>query len=126
MISTGRLHVFCAALFALPLFLGAQSALPAARQQEIEKLVAMEMSRQNIPGLSVAVAVGGELAWSAGYGFADLENFVPAKAQTMFRLASISQGVFKRNLDGIGSAEPSTDNSGARILAETALAVLDR
>ena len=43
-----------------------------------------------------------------------------------FRLASISQGVFKRNLDGIGAAAASTDNSGTRVLAETGLAVLNR
>jgi hypothetical protein len=34
--------------------------------------------------------------------------------------------VFKRNLDGVGADDPGTDNSEARILAETALAVLDR
>lgn len=45
---------------------------------------------------------------------------------SLFRLASISQGVFKRNLDGIGTREPSTDNSGVWTLAETALAVLRR
>ncbi|HEX5378791.1 MAG TPA: phosphotransferase [Phenylobacterium sp.] len=47
-------------------------------------------------------------------------------AFSLFRLASISQGVFKRNLDGIGTREPSTDNSGVWTLAETALAVLRR
>lgn len=67
--------------------------IPAARQQEIEKLVAQEMSRQNMPGISIAVAVGGELVWSAGYGFADLENFVPAKPLTMYRLASVSKPI---------------------------------
>ena len=73
--------------------LSAQGLLPPARQQEIEKLVAQEMSRQNLPGLSIAVAVNGELAWSAGYGLADLENFVPAKALTMYRLASVSKPI---------------------------------
>jgi aminoglycoside phosphotransferase (APT) family kinase protein len=47
-------------------------------------------------------------------------------AFSMFRLASIGQGVFKRNLDGIGTREPSTDNSGTWVLAEGALAVLNR
>ena len=56
----------------------------------------------------------------------EIVDFDFCLAFSLFRLASISQGVFKRNLDGIGAAEPSADNSGARILAETALAVLDR
>ena len=67
--------------------------LPAARQQEIERLVAHEMSRQNMPGVSIAVAVRGELVWSAGFGLADLENFVPAKPSTMYRLASVSKPI---------------------------------
>lgn len=86
-----RVRACLLAIFALA-SLGAE-VLPPARQQEIEKLVAQEMSRQNMPGLSIAVATGGELAWSAGYGLADLENFVPAKALTMYRLASVSKPI---------------------------------
>jgi CubicO group peptidase (beta-lactamase class C family) len=51
------------------------------------------MSRQNIPGLSVAIATDGTLRWSNGYGLADLENFVPAKASTVYRLGSISKPI---------------------------------
>ena len=43
-----------------------------------------------------------------------------------FRLASIGQGVFKRNLDGIGTGNASRDNSGTRELARTAYEVLQR
>ncbi len=55
-----------------------------------------------------------------------IEDFGFYLAFSIFRLASIGQGVFKRNLDGIGNAEASGDNSGTVTLAETALAVLDR
>ena len=41
-----------------------------------------------------------------------------------FRLASIGQGVFKRNLDGIGTGNASRDNSGTRGLAELALSLM--
>ncbi len=47
-------------------------------------------------------------------------------AFSMFRLASIGQGVFKRNLIGIGNSPASGDNSHTRHLAATACAVLDR
>jgi aminoglycoside phosphotransferase (APT) family kinase protein len=47
-------------------------------------------------------------------------------AFSMFRLASIGQGVFKRNLIGIGNAPASGDNSHTKHLAATACAVLDR
>ena len=42
-----------------------------------------------------------------------------------FRLASIGQGVFKRNLDGIGTGNASRDNSGTRVLAELALKLIE-
>ncbi len=47
-------------------------------------------------------------------------------AFSMFRLAAIGQGVFKRNLSGIGNAPASGDNSHTRHLAATACAILDR
>jgi len=67
--------------------------LPVKRQQEIEKLISQEMARQSIPAMSVAVAAGGELIWSSGFGLADVENFVPAKASTVYRLGSISKPI---------------------------------
>ncbi len=70
-----------------------QRGLPPARIEEIEKLITEEMARQNIPAISAAVATGGELRWSNGYGMADLENHVPAKAATVYRLGSISKPV---------------------------------
>jgi CubicO group peptidase (beta-lactamase class C family) len=67
--------------------------LPAEKIKLIEAAIAAEMSKQNIPGLSVAVVTDNGLRWSNGYGFADLENFVPAKAGTVYRLGSISKPV---------------------------------
>jgi CubicO group peptidase (beta-lactamase class C family) len=51
------------------------------------------MSRQSIPALSIAIAAGNELQWNSGYGMADLENFVPAKAVTVYRLGSIAKTI---------------------------------
>ncbi len=51
------------------------------------------MRREAIPGLSCAIGVGGELLLRAGFGLADVENDVPATAQTVYRLGSISKPV---------------------------------
>ncbi|MFI4933009.1 MAG: phosphotransferase [Caulobacterales bacterium] len=59
-------------------------------------------------------------------GRAGIEDFNFYLGFSIFRLASIGQGVFKRNLDGIGNTDASSDNSGTRLLAETAWAVLQR
>jgi len=69
----------------------AASHLPPAPQLEIERLISAEMSRANIPGLSVALAAGGEPVFTGGFGLADVENYVPAKASTVYRTASIAK-----------------------------------
>jgi serine beta-lactamase-like protein LACTB, mitochondrial len=67
--------------------------LPADKLEKIEKAISTEMSRWGIPGLSAALVLDHKLRWSAGYGLADVENCVPAKATTAYRLASISKPI---------------------------------
>ena len=67
--------------------------LPEEKIKKIEELIAAEMSKQSIAGLSVAVVTDNGVRWSAGYGFADVENFVPARAGTVYRLGSISKPI---------------------------------
>lgn len=78
---------------AVPIAARQASALAAGKIREIERAVSAEMSRQGIPGMSVGVEAGGRLLWSNGFGIADLENFVPAKAGTVYRLASVSKSI---------------------------------
>jgi CubicO group peptidase (beta-lactamase class C family) len=63
----------------------AAPALAAEKVKQVEALVNAEMARQKIPGMSVALVVGGQLRWSNGYGLSDVENNVPAKASTVYR-----------------------------------------
>jgi CubicO group peptidase (beta-lactamase class C family) len=51
------------------------------------------MSRFGIPGLSLAVAEGGAVRFEAGFGFADVENEVKARPETVYRLASVSKPI---------------------------------
>jgi CubicO group peptidase (beta-lactamase class C family) len=51
------------------------------------------MAANSIPGVSVAVVENGAFEWSAGFGTADLENFIPATSHTLYRLASISKSI---------------------------------
>lgn len=41
------------------------------------------------PGLAVAVAVNGEIVWSQGWGYADVDKKSPATADTPFRIYSV-------------------------------------
>lgn len=67
--------------------------LPQDRQLEAERLISQEMSRQSIPGLSVALAAGNDIVFQASYGLSDLENYVPVKPHTQFRTGSIAKPV---------------------------------
>jgi serine beta-lactamase-like protein LACTB, mitochondrial len=44
----------------------------------------------NLPGLSVAVGVGGNIVWSEGVGWADLEAHRPVTPDTRFRIGTAS------------------------------------
>ena len=46
---------------------------------------------ENLPGLSVAVAVDGEIVWAEGFGFADVERHTPVTPSTRFRTGSVSK-----------------------------------
>jgi serine beta-lactamase-like protein LACTB len=68
-------------------------SLSADKRAQIEKAASSFLAANSVPGISVAVVRDGELLWSAGFGMADLENFVPATSSTLFRLGSISKPI---------------------------------
>jgi serine beta-lactamase-like protein LACTB len=45
----------------------------------------------NLPGLSVAVAVHGDIAWAEGFGWTDGEDHRPITPRTRFRLGALSK-----------------------------------
>lgn len=48
------------------------------------------LSKENLPGLSVAVGTGGDIVWAEGFGFADLENRVTVTPNHRFRIGTAS------------------------------------
>jgi CubicO group peptidase (beta-lactamase class C family) len=69
-------------------------ALPAFAQEDkvraFEQFVETTMKAQRMPGLSVAV-VHGDFRWSRGFGYADVENEVPARADSSYRMGSVTK-----------------------------------
>lgn len=76
-----------------PLLPAQEAKLSAEKQGQIEAAVSRFMSTTHTPGISVAVVENGEYEWAQGFGFADLENNVPASEHTLYRLASISKSL---------------------------------
>lgn len=48
------------------------------------------LADQNLPGLSVAVGVNGEIVWAEGFGWADLERRSPMTPDTRFSIGTAS------------------------------------
>ena len=68
-----------------------QSADKYAEQIEnFEEFVRKQMEADRMTGLSVAF-MKDDFVWAKGYGFADLENQVPATEKSAYRLASVTK-----------------------------------
>jgi serine beta-lactamase-like protein LACTB len=55
-----------------------------------QQIMRTGLTEQNLPGLSVAVGVGGDIVWAEGFGWADLENRLPVAPATRFRIGTAS------------------------------------
>ena len=65
----------------------------AGAVQQGQQIVRAGITRQNLPGVSVAVGVGGEVVWAEGFGWADLENHVPVSPGMRFRTGAVSMAL---------------------------------
>lgn len=86
--------LFAVSLFCCAALVHAQDReLSQEKRTQLDAAVSKFMASTHVPGVSVAIVEDGELTWAGGFGFADLENNVPASEHTLFRLASISKSL---------------------------------
>jgi D-alanyl-D-alanine carboxypeptidase len=85
-------HTLGAALLASAL---ATTAVPAQDTRDLLRYVdsaaTAAVAEKRTAGVSVAVVKNGRTILAKGYGFADLENDVPATAETVYRIGSITK-----------------------------------
>ena len=53
-------------------------------------MVRAALAEENLPGVSVAVGINGEIVWAEGFGWADLEKKVKVAPGTRFRIGTAS------------------------------------
>ncbi|HYK21514.1 MAG TPA: serine hydrolase [Pyrinomonadaceae bacterium] len=73
------------------------SATANARQykeelKQFDDFVALQMKLDKTPGLTIGF-IKDDVVWVKGYGFADLENKLPAKSDSAYRLASVTKSM---------------------------------
>lgn len=76
---------------ALGLVLLVPSTASADRFDGVRQTIRQHMLDRTVPGVAVAVWKDGKILLEEGFGWADMENRVPANQHTMFALASLSK-----------------------------------
>ena len=64
----------------------------AEKLRAFEEFVREQMEKNKVPGLTVGF-VKDDYVWVKGFGYADVENKVPAKAESSYRLASVQKSM---------------------------------
>ncbi len=94
--SLRSLHHTVARYLFLLLLTGVAAAQQAAAPDvgaQIDRIAHEQMEKQHIPAMTVAVAEDGHILYSKGFGTADVENAVPANAETLIRTGSLAKSI---------------------------------
>jgi len=73
--------------------LAAPSPKWTAAVDQGRRLARAGLVQQNLPGLSVAVGVGGDIVWAEGFGWADMESRLPVAPGMRFRIGHASKSL---------------------------------
>ncbi|BDC50839.1 serine hydrolase [Bryobacterales bacterium F-183] len=71
----------------------AQPAVAPDKAARIDAAISAKMIELGVPGITAAIAAGGEVRWTNAYGLADVENNVPMKTSSVLRLGSIAKPI---------------------------------
>lgn len=63
----------------------------ASTREYVAKLIQYEMDKNKVAGLSIALVDDQHVIWAEGFGYADQEQKIPATAETLYRVGSISK-----------------------------------
>jgi CubicO group peptidase (beta-lactamase class C family) len=66
-------------------------AAHAAVAAHLERIITSEMRDKSLPALSIALVDGHRIVWARGFGDADSAHHVPATAETVYRVGSVSK-----------------------------------
>lgn len=74
---------------------GQETIPPAAEYRQaaatLERLIEHERIAKDLPAVSIALVADGKIVWSRGFGLADPAKNVPATAETVYRVGSVSK-----------------------------------
>lgn len=59
--------------------------------QELERFIRRELSDKQIPAISIALVDNQQIVWAQGFGYEKLRDSIPASAETVYRVGSVSK-----------------------------------
>jgi CubicO group peptidase (beta-lactamase class C family) len=65
----------------------------SAAVEKSRQVARAEILEENLPGLSVAVGIDGEIVWAEGFGWADLDTHALVSPDTRFRIGHVSNSL---------------------------------
>jgi CubicO group peptidase (beta-lactamase class C family) len=63
----------------------------SAAIERFGRQIAEDVERDDVGGITAGVFVGSEIVWARGFGWADRDRRIPADAETIYRVGSISK-----------------------------------
>lgn len=82
---------FTRAFVTFAICLSSLSSFAGEVPRSVDEYLKGVVAAKHTPGISVAVCENGKLVFAKGYGFADLQNSVPATAKTVYRIGSVTK-----------------------------------
>ncbi|ELU16890.1 hypothetical protein CAPTEDRAFT_195121 [Capitella teleta] len=61
------------------------------KEEKLNSFISALMQCKNTPGMFISLVKDGEVAFTSGYGFRDMENQLPVTADTRFNIGSLSK-----------------------------------
>ena len=71
--------------------IGPEPPLTPQASAALEEFLAREVEQKQIPALSIALVDGDRVIWARGFGLRDPERNLPASAETVYRVGSVSK-----------------------------------
>jgi CubicO group peptidase (beta-lactamase class C family)/D-alanyl-D-alanine dipeptidase len=96
--NTGVLFCVISALFIACTGTAAQDANNGSPRKDygevvaaLEPFIQQQMAEKGLPALSIAIIDDQQIVWAQGFGMADPKNKIPATANTVYRIGSVSK-----------------------------------
>lgn len=72
---------------------GPTAPVPPSQVEAVRARINTLIAEKKIPSMAVAVVQHGKIVWEEGFGWADVENRIPATPATVYTLASVGKSI---------------------------------